>query len=159
MGFYTADLCDTYGDKVQVLDAGFISYGGAKKCEGVLETVVLNENNKELADMLKTEGNGRILVVDVCGAYVAVVGENMMKLAEKNNWVGIIVNGYVRDTHVTKDFKVGLWALGTCPKKNPDPVPGFVGHEVTFGGVCFVPGHYVYADRDGIITSAKPLAS
>lgn len=158
MGFYTADFCDKYGDKVQVLNAGFLSYGGAKKCEGVIETVKLNENNKELADMLQNEGNGRVLVVDVEARYVAVVGENMMKLAQKNHWVGILVNGYVRDIHVTKDFKVGLWALGTCPKKNPDPVPGFVGHTLEFGGVRFESGHYLYADRDGIIVSKKPLS-
>lgn len=158
MGFFTADFCDKYGDVVQVLNAGFISYGGAKKCSGMIETVKLNENNKELADLLQTEGNGRVIVVDVDAVYVAVVGENMMKFAVENNWAGIIVNGYVRDIHVTKDFKAGLFALGTCPKKNPDAVPGFVGHDVEFGGVKFVSGHYLYADRDGIIVSEKPLS-
>ena len=123
MGFHTADLCDANVEKVQVLQDIMKSYGGLKKCAGVIETVVLKENNVELAKLLQTPGNGRVVVVDVDGAYVAVVGEKMMKFAHSNGWVGIIVNGYVRDTHITKDVKVGLWALGVCPKKNAEEVP------------------------------------
>ena len=157
MGFYTADLCDNFPDKVEVLEESMISYGGLNKCAGVIETVTLKENNFELAKLLQTPGHGRIVVVNVDGAYVAVVGERMMKFAHSNGWVGIIVNGYVRDTHITKDVKTGLWALGTCPKKNAVEVPGFVGHDVTFGGVTFKSGAYVYADLDGIIVSNESL--
>jgi regulator of ribonuclease activity A len=28
---------------------------------------------------------------------------------------------------------------------------------VRFAGVSFLPGHYVYADEDGLIVSEKPL--
>ena len=34
---------------------------------------------------------------------------------------------------------------------------GEVDIAVSFGGVTFVPGHYLYADDDGVIVSASPL--
>lgn len=157
MGFYTADLCDTCKDEVQVLGAGFSNFGGKKKMKGALVTVKLNENNQELIRVLDEAGQGRVLVVDVQGAYVGVVGENLMKKALKNGWSGFVINGYVRDVNMTKEVEVGLWALGTCPRRSFNAVPGFVDHAVEFGGVRFEPGAYVYADMDGVIVSKDAL--
>jgi regulator of RNase E activity RraA len=41
-----------------------------------------------------------------------------MGYAYHNGWEGIIINGYVRDTHQTTQIPVGLWALGTYPFKS-----------------------------------------
>lgn len=157
MKFYTADLCDKYDNQVQVLEPILKSYGGAKKVMGQIVTLKLPDNNKSLAELLKTEGNGQIVVIDVDAQYTAVVGDNMMKFALENNWAGLIVNGYVRDTKNTKEIDVGLFALGTCPKKTVPPKDGALHVEIKFGGVTFREGEYLYADRDGIIVSATPL--
>ncbi|MBN2964873.1 ribonuclease E activity regulator RraA [Sulfurospirillum sp. T05] len=157
MGFFTADFCDTCKEGIQVLGPGFSNFGGKKKMKGSLVTVKLNENNQELIRVLDEAGQGRVVVVDVQGVYVAVVGENLMKKALKNGWSGFVINGYVRDVHATKEIGVGLWALGTCPRKCPDLLPGFVDHTVEFGGVKFEPGAYVYADMDGVIVSKEAL--
>lgn len=157
MKFYTADLCDKYPENVQVLDPILKSYGGAKRVMGQIVTVKLSGHNKTLVELLKSEGNGQIAVVDVDAKYTAVVGDNLMKFAHENNWAGIIINGYVRDTKNTKEIDVGLFALGTCPKKTMEACEGSLHVKVSFGGVSFNEGDYLYADRDGIIVSETLL--
>jgi regulator of ribonuclease activity A len=157
MKFYTADLCDKYPEHVQVLDPILKSYGGNKRVSGQIVTVKLPGSNKSLVELLKSEGAGQIAVVDVDAKYTAVVGDNLMKFALENNWAGIIINGYVRDTKNTKEIDVGLFALGTCPKKTMEPLEGELHVSFSFGGITFNEGDYLYADRDGIIVSATPL--
>ncbi|WP_333804381.1 ribonuclease E activity regulator RraA [Sulfurospirillum sp.] len=157
MKFYTADLCDKYPDNIQVLEPIMKSYGGAKRVMGQIVTVKLSGHNKTLVELLKSEGNGQIAVVDVDATYTAVVGDNLMKFAYENNWAGIIINGYVRDTKNTKEIDVALFALGTCPKKTMEACEGSLHVKVIFGGVSFNEGDYLYADRDGIIVSQTPL--
>lgn len=149
--FFTADICDAHTEEVQVLGPGFHAFGGSGCCHGMIATVRIYEDNSEIIAMLKEPGEGRILVVDVDAVFCAVVGENLMKLAEKNGWSGIVVNGYVRDIHVTETVNVGLWALGTCPRKSPKKIEGERSATLTFGGVRFEEGHYLYADRDGLV--------
>jgi len=157
MEFFTADLCDKYDDKVQVLGVGFSSYGGNTKFNGQIATCKLKDNNAELIKLLKTRGNGRVCVVDVGAKYVAVVGDKLMSFAKENDWAGIVVNGYVRDVETTKNIKVGLIALDTCPKKAPVPNSGECGVDLGFAGVIFKEGDYLYADIDGVITSKESL--
>ena len=66
--------------------------------------------------------------------YFAVVGENLMKFAHKNNFEGIIVNGYIRDTFQIKNIPVALFAKGTCPRKYIPITKGERGIEISFGG-------------------------
>lgn len=157
MKFYTADLCDKYPEHVQVLDSIMKSYGGSKRVMGQIVTIKLSGHNKTLVELLKSEGAGQIAVVDVDAKYTAVVGDNLMKFAYENNWAGIVINGYVRDTKNTKEIDVGLFALGTCPKKTMEVKEGSLHDTLSFGGITFNEGDYLYADRDGIIVSAMPL--
>ena len=53
MGFFTADLCDNFSDKTEVLGPDFKSYGGNVKFKGEVITVKLDKNNKDLAAFLK----------------------------------------------------------------------------------------------------------
>ncbi len=159
MEFFTADLCDKYDDEVQVLSSGFYSYGGASRFSGKIATCKITDNNKELIKLLKSEGNGRVCVVDVDAKYVAVVGDKLMGFAKQNNWAGIVVNGYVRDIQTTTNIEVGLIALGTCPKKAPIQNSGEIGLDLNFGGVVFKEGDCLYADEDGVITSKEFLSA
>lgn len=154
MHFNTADLCDKYPNDVHVLKPLFQSYGGISKAMGKIVTLKLPGNNSTLAHYLKsTQGEGNILVIDVEEDFTAVVGENMMKLALENNWAALLINGYVRDTHYTKEINVGLFALGVCPKKIIEPKEGVLHVKLHFAGIAFNEGDYLYADEDGIIVS------
>jgi regulator of ribonuclease activity A len=158
MEFFTADLCDQYPDKIYLLDNDFKNYGGKEKICGQVITVKLDRNNSELISVLRdNDGTGKIVIVDVEDEYFAVVGENLMKFAAQNNYEGIVVNGYVRDTFQIKDIPVALFAKGTCSRKYIPVTKGERGIELSFGGVNFCEGDIVYADRDGIILSKELL--
>lgn len=156
MDFFTADICDDYPDTVAVLGPGYRNFGGAGRCEGEVVTLRLDRNNAELVALLRDEdGTGKVVVVDVGGAYCAVVGENLMKFAHRNHYAGIVVNGYIRDTQQIADIPVALFALGTCSRKHIPVTQGERGVDLSFGGVSFRNGDYLYADSDGVIVAAE----
>ena len=158
MAFFTADLCDEYPDKVAVLEPSYCNFGGAASCEGEIVTIKLDRNNADLVALLRNQdGTGKVVVVDVDRAYYAVVGENLMNFARDNNYAGIIVNGYVRDTAQIRDIPVALFAMGTCPRKYIPITPGQRDLHLAFGGVDIAPGSYLYADGDGIIVTGEKL--
>lgn len=158
MTVFTADICDEHSDKVFVLGPGYTNYGGAVSCQGEIVTVRLDKNNADLVTLLRDEdGSGKVVVVDVDKSYFAVVGENLMKFAMQNNFAGIIVNGYIRDTFQIKEISVALYAIGTCSRKY---IPATVGERnirLSFGGVDFNEGDYLYADTDGVIVCADRI--
>lgn len=159
MNFATADLCDDNRDKkIQVLSPKFQNYGGLKKCHGKVVTIKLDKSNWRLLEMLRDEdGKGRIVVVDNAQYFFGVVGDKLMAFAQKNNWKAIILNGYVRDTEYTQDIDVALYALGTCPLRNFDKTKSSRGDQLSFEGVTFNDGDYVYIDKDGVIVVTEPL--
>ena len=158
MTFFTADICDDHSDKVSVLGAGYHNYGGASKCQGEIVTIKLNKNNADLITLLKDEnGSGKVVVVDVEQAYFAVVGENLMKFAQQNNYAGIIVNGYIRDTFQITNIPVALFALGACSRKYIPVTSGERGIRLSFGDIEINHGDYLYADTDGVIVTAQKI--
>jgi regulator of ribonuclease activity A len=158
MTFFTADICDEYSDRVAVLGPGYRNYGGAAACQGEILTQKLDRNNSDLVSLLRDEdGAGKVVVVDVEEAYYAVVGENLMKFAHQNHYCGIIVNGYIRDTSQIRGIPVALYALGTCPRKFIPVTGGERQVPVTFAGVTFRPGEYLYADTDGVIVAPEKI--
>jgi len=158
MTFFTADICDEHSEKVALLGAGYTNYGGASKCQGEIVTIKLNKNNSDLITLLRDEdGTGKVVVVDVDQEYFAVVGENLMKFAHKNNYAGIVVNGYIRDTFQITDIPVALYALGTCARKSIPVTSGERNIALSFGGIDINHGDYLYADTDGVIVTANKI--
>jgi regulator of ribonuclease activity A len=158
MDFLTADICDAYKEKVRVLAPDYRSYGGVRRFAGPIRTLRLVRNNYELIHLLQEPGEGAIAVVDVGAEYWAVVGENLMRFARTHGWAGILIHGYVRDTHITATLPVGLLALGTCPRKSFESNEGIREVELAFGGVTFRPGDWLFADEDGAVVVDKSLA-
>jgi regulator of ribonuclease activity A len=64
MTISTPDLCDEYGDEVQVAEPVFKHFGGIRQFGGEIVTVKCFEDNSKVGEMVKTPGNGRVLVVD-----------------------------------------------------------------------------------------------
>jgi len=87
----------------------------------------------------------------------ALVGDLLAQAGADNNWSGIVVNGCIRDSEVIATIKIGCKALGTLPMKTDKKGIGEQDLSVHFADVDFVPGHYLYADEDGIIVSADNL--
>jgi len=159
MPFETADLCDDNQDKkIEVLAPNFKNYGGREKCSGKIVTIKLDKSNWRLLEMLRDEeGENKVVVVDNAQFFYGVVGDKLMAFAQKNNWQAIILNGYVRDTAHTKNIDVALYAIGTCPLRNFEKTNSSRGQQLSFGGVTFNDGDYLYADCDGVLISSEKL--
>ena len=152
MNIQTADLCDAHEDKLAVVAPMFASYGGRPSFGGPIATLKIFEDNSFVRKALESAGNGRVLVIDG-GASMrcALVGDQLAELAVKNGWAGILVSKAIGE------MDLGVFALGTHPRKTVKRNVGEVDIPVSFGGVTFAPGHYVYADEDGVVVSAQPL--
>ncbi|NMG33489.1 ribonuclease E activity regulator RraA [Azoarcus sp. TTM-91] len=158
LAIQTADLCDANEDKVSVVAPMFRSFGGRSAFCGPISTLKLFEDNALVRTALASPGNGRVLVIDGGGSQrCALVGDQLGELGVKNGWAGVVVYGCIRDSKMLGGMDLGVFALGTHPRKSIKRKVGEVDIPVTFGGVTFVPGHYLYADEDGVIVSAEAL--
>ena len=158
MTFFTANICDEHSEKVSVLGPEYSNFGGAQACQGEVVTIKLDRNNSDLIALLReVNGAGKVVVVDVDRAYYPVVGEMLMTFAQQNNYAGIVINGYIRDTVQISDVPVALYVLGTCPRKYIPTTGGEQGVPLEFGGVRFNNGDYLYADPDGVIVTSERI--
>ena len=158
MIFQTTDLCDANEGKVRVVAPMFRSFGGKARFAGPISTLKVFEDNSLVRSALETAGAGRVLVVDGGGSMrCAMVGDQLAALGVKNGWAGIVVYGCIRDSGPIAGMDIGVFALGTHPQKSVKKGAGDQDIPVTFGGVTFVPGHWLYADEDGVIVADAPL--
>ncbi|MBM3358791.1 MAG: RraA family protein [Betaproteobacteria bacterium] len=158
MKFQTVDLCDKYKGSIQVALPVFQNYGKLVAFTGRIQTVKCYEDNIVVKDTLSRPGKGRVLVVDAGGSLnCALVGDVLASIGVNSGWSGIILNGCVRDVKAVGKIRLGIRALGNVPRASDKHGLGVVGVPVTFAGVDFMPGHYLYADLDGIVVSEKPL--
>ncbi len=153
----TPDLCDEFPE-VQVVEPGFNNYGGNKAFGGEIVTVKCFEDNSVVKEQVGQPGSGRVMVVDGgASKRHALLGDMLAEKAASNGWAGLIIYGCVRDVDEIGNTALGVQALGTHPRKSEKRGLGDLNVPVTFHGVTFHPGHYVYADNNGIIVSEKPL--
>lgn len=158
MSFKTADLSDDHREILQVPEDIFISYGMKPRFRGEIVTVKVFEDNVLVKEQLGTDGSGKVLVVDGGGSRrVALMGDNVAALAIKNNWEGVLIYGSIRDAADIDEMPIGIKALGTHPFKSIKKGEGDVNIPVSFAGITFTPGEFLYSDEDGIIVSPKKL--
>lgn len=159
MKFTTADLCDAFASSLHVVQPLFRDYGGTSRFAGSIETVRVLEDNALVRQVLETPGHGRVLVIDGGGSHrSALVGGRLAELACLHGWAGLIVNGCIRDAAETRQVLIGLKALNTSPMRSEKTGAGERGVVVAFAGVTFTPGHFLYADEDGILLSDRCLS-
>lgn len=158
MAFVTCDLCDDHPDDVRVCEPLFANYGGRSAFGGRIVTVKCFEDNSRVKELLATPGEGRVLVVDGGGSLrCALLGDLIGESAVKQGWAGVIVFGCVRDVDALGELDLGVQALASMPLKSVRKGIGEVDVPVTFGGITYVPGEYVYADNNGVIVAGKAL--
>lgn len=154
----TADLCDLFGQQIRVAQPLFRGFGEIKSFYGPISTVSVLDDNVLVKEKLKEKVDGKVLVVDgKASTRCALMGDNLARLASENGWAGVIINGCIRDVDEINKIPVGIRALATCPKKSVKKGAGELNVPVSFAGVTFTPGHYVYVDNDGIIISENDL--
>lgn len=158
MTIRTADLIDAHEATLQSCETQFRQFGARHSFNGPIRTVRCQEDNALLKQVLSTPGNGAVLVVDGHGSLrTALVGDMIAGLAEKNGWMGLVINGAIRDSVAIKALDLGVKALGTNPRKSAKTGAGEADVPVTFGGCTFTPGHWLFSDEDGIVVSAEAI--
>ena len=156
--YLTPDLCDAYPELVQVLEPMFSNFGGRDSFGGQIVTLKCFEDNSLVKEQVELDGKGKVLVVDGGGSLrCALLGDMLAEKAAKNGWEGLVVYGCVRDVDILIQTGVGVQALASHPKKSNKRGVGELNVPVTFAGVTFRPGEYVYADNNGVIVSPSPL--
>ena len=162
MSFKTPDLCDQFeadlGKTVRVVTPMFQRYGGRAAFCGEIVTLKIFEDNTLVREIFNEDGSGKVLVIDGGGSLrCALVGDQLAILAQKNGWAGVVVYGCIRDSGDINGIDLGVRALNTHPQKTVKKGIGDKNVAVTFGGVTFHPGEYLYADEDGVLVSSQPL--
>jgi regulator of ribonuclease activity A len=154
MSWSTADLVDAHQDELQSCEVQFRQFGGRAAFAGAIRTVSTFGDNALLKQTLSTPVAGDVLVVDGGGSlHVALVGDLIAGLALANNWSGLVIFGAVRDVVALRALDLGIKALGSNPMKSAKRGIGAVDVPVSFGGVLFGPGAWLYSDDDGIVVS------
>jgi regulator of ribonuclease activity A len=163
VSFATADLCDSHeamirNGELRVVAPMFRSFGGRGTFSGRIATLKLFEDNSFVRTALEQPGEQRVLVIDGGGSLRrAVVGDQLAALAAKNDWTGIVAYGCIRDSAAIAGMDLGVLALATHPQKTDKRNVGQADIAVTFGGVTFKPGEWLYADADGVLIATNPL--
>lgn len=158
MKYVTPDLCDDHPDKVRVVEPMFRNYGGKRSFGGEIVTVKCFEDNSVVKELAGTDGSGKVMVVDGGGSLRrALLGDMIAENAVKNGWEGFIIYGCIRDVDAIGALDLGVQALNTIPIKTEKRGIGDKHIAVTFGGVTFETGEFVYADNNGVIVSATAL--
>ncbi len=147
----TADLCDSH-DEAMVVAAIFTNFGAARACRGPVEVITTENDNSLVSSTVREPGNGRILVVDNGGSTsCAMVGGDLARAAHENGWLGIIVDGAIRDVVELEQVPIGIFARSSCPRKSVKRGIGTLGEPITFAGIPVSRGDIAAVDADGVI--------
>ena len=154
----TPDLSDQFDQQVDIVQPLFTHYGGLKQGYGKITTIACFEDNSLVAEQVKSPGNSGVLVVDG-GASLrcSLLGDQLATIAIENGWSAILINGCLRDIEIIAPMPLVIMALASIPRKTVKAGKGNLNIPVSFAGVTFHPGHYLFADETGIIVAKKNL--
>ncbi|WP_019027116.1 ribonuclease E activity regulator RraA [Colwellia piezophila] len=158
MQYNTSELCDFYADLIDVIDPIFCNYGGRSSFAGQVVTVKCFENLGLIAELVKMNGTGKVLVIDGGGSTRrALIDASIAQCAASNGWEGIVCYGSVRDVDALEDVDMGIQALVAIPVGANDESIGETDIAINFASVTILPDDHIYADNTGIILSAEAL--
>lgn len=157
MEFRTPDLLDEH-PALEACDSGLRHFGGRRRFHGPVVTLSAYEDNSLVRELVRSRGDGRVLVVDGGGSRrCALVGDLLGAAAVENGWAGIVVHGCVRDTVALGALPLGVMALGAQPRRSEKRGQGVRDIALQFLGARIRPGDHAYADEDGVVFSQQQL--
>jgi regulator of ribonuclease activity A len=153
------DLYDIYPKALTLAQPLFSDFGQKKIFYGEIVTVACFNDNSKVKALIDTDGTGKVMVVDGKASIThALLGDMLAEKAVKNGWQGIVINGCIRDAGTIATLDLGVKALGCCPIKTEKLGIGDVNIPITFAGLHFIPGHYIYGDSNGLAISDTLLS-
>ena len=159
MSFSTSDLCDRFHSEhhLQIAEPVFRHFGGKREFKGVIHTLKTFEDDSMIEDLLHAPNPG-VLVIDGGGSHrSALVGKSLAQKAVDQGWSGLLIYGCVRDSAILETLPIGIMALHSHPMGAVRKGHGDPEQLITFSGINFRSGYYLYADADGIVVAEKSL--
>lgn len=148
----TCDLHEDYGNAIEILPYGLTSYGARTGFQGPIETLKCFEDNTKLRELSRSEGDGRVLVVDGAGSlHAALLGGRLTRRFAENGWAGLVIWGAVKDVTEIRELDIGVLALGHIPRHCMSRGDGQVDVRLHLGGARIDPYGYLYHDEDGTV--------
>ena len=135
---------------------------GSKKFDEKIATELATDLKKLpglLVDIedLKLQRN-RLDTIDASGVnHASMIGDQIGESAVKNNWAGIVVNGFVRDVEELRHLPIGIFAKGSVAQKTNKKNHGFEDVLISFGSVVMSSGKWIYIDQNGWLVADKKL--
>ncbi len=97
-----------------------------------------------------------VIVVDAAGDVTqAVIGELMMRHAQKRGAAGFVINGAIRDVATIGGDSFPVYAVGVTHRGPYKDGPGEINVPISIGGMVIFPGDVIVGDEDGVV--AVPL--
>ncbi len=152
------DISDQFSGNIQVGKTNFNAYGANLSLKGEIYTASCSDDNSIVKKILACDGGNKVLVVDAAGvSHASMIGDKIAESALKNNWSGIVINGYVRDVEALKSIPIGIFAKGAVPQKTNKKNHGFEDILISFGSVVMTSKQWIYIDKNGWLVSDKKL--
>ena len=152
------DLSDKYPDLIQIGKMSLQKFGGKNSLCGEIYTVSCSDDNSIVKKILASEGKNKVLVIDAAGvSHASMIGDQIAESAVKNNWAGIVVNGYVRDVEELQNLPIAIFAKGAVPQKTNKKDHGFEDVLISFGSTVMTSGKWIYVDQNGWLVADKTL--
>lgn len=152
------DLFDQHEQQLQLAEPIFNDYGGKRIFSGEIVTVACFNDNSKVKALVATDGAGKVMVVDGKASLTnALLGDMLAEQAVKNGWQGIVINGCIRDAGTISTLPLGVKALGCNPIKTEKLGVGKVNIPISFAGISFIAGQYIYGDANGLAVSETLL--
>ena len=159
MAYSVPDICDEYIAESAVLEPLFSDFGGKRKFCGEVVTVKCFEDNSLLRDLVRSEGRGKVIVIDGGGSMRrALLGDLLAAEAARNGWQGLVINGCVRDVEILATIDLGVKALGCHPVKTEKRGEGQRDIPLGFAGASIRHSDWLYADPNRIVVTPRQMA-
>jgi regulator of ribonuclease activity A len=152
------DLFDEFAGQLHLAKKPFQNFGKKSIFYGEIVTVSCFEDNSKVKEILATNGQGKVLVVDgKASMNRALLGDLIAESAVKNHWQAVVINGCVRDAATINTLNIAVKALGCNPIKTEKLGAGDVNVTVKFADLKFIPGWFIYGDTNGLAVSQTLL--
>ncbi|UOR14040.1 RraA family protein [Halobacillus amylolyticus] len=96
--------------------------------------------------------SGDVIVVDAGGEVThAIIGEIMMRMAQKKGIAGFVIHGAIRDSAVIREETFPIYARGVTHHGPYKDGPGEINVPITMDGTIVNPGDIIVGDEDGVV--------